>query len=311
MPFIDQIKNAKPLSLDILQLNVGLLCNKTCSHCHLQAGPDRDELMDRSTMKNVIRIAKELKPSLVDITGGAPEMNPDIKWLIDTLSDQVEKIQLRTNLTALLIEKSFINFLTRHKVKLVASLPCYEAAEVDSIRGEGTFDECIRILKMLNQEGYGHESGLELDLVFNPESDFLPPPQEKLEETYHKRLWNDFGVTFSHLITITNMPVGRFRDELEKTGRLEKYMNLLHETYNPDTVDALMCRHQVNINWDGNVYDCDFNLALGLPTKIEYGNINDTNFNLDALLKRDIVYGEHCYGCTAGQGSSCSGALIS
>lgn len=260
-------------------------------------------------MERVVLLADELKPSLVDITGGAPEMNPDTRWLITELTDRGYHTQLRTNLTALLLDDSIIDFLAEKGVKLVASLPCYEAAEVDSVRGSGTFDTCIKVLRMLNAVGYGVDSRLELELVFNPEADFLPPPQGKLEETFHKRLRDDFGVEFTNLITIANMPVGRFGEDLEKSGRLDSYMELLKDSFNPDTVDALMCRHQVNVNWDGEVYDCDFNLALGLPMELEYGNINDTSFSIEALMNRMIVYGEHCYGCTAGQGSSCGGAL--
>jgi radical SAM/Cys-rich protein len=261
-------------------------------------------------MNNILSIADKLKPNLVDITGGAPEMNPNIKWFVEKLSKQGLNIQLRTNLTALLLDKSIIKFLAEKKVKLVASLPCYEAAEVDSVRGDGTFNDSIKALQMLNNIGYGITPELKLELVFNPETDFLPPPQASLEETYHKRLREDFGVFFTHLITIANMPVGRFKEDLVKKGLLGSYMELLKKTFNPETVDALMCRHQVNVNWDGNLYDCDFNLAVGFPMKLKHININDPNFETMELLKREIVYGEHCYGCTAGQGSSCSGALV-
>ena len=309
MGFSKKVEYAKPFSLNTLQVNVGLLCNKMCSHCHVKAGPDRKEIMNRDTMERVIWFADKIEPNLVDITGGAPEMNPNIRWLIRELFERGYKTQLRTNLTALLLDISFIGFLVQHRVKLVASLPCFEAAEVDSVRGDGTFNDCIRVLRKLNQSGYGIEDGLDLDLVFNPEADFLPPSQDKLEETFHERLRDDFGVRFTHLITIANMPIGRFREDLEKSGRLGNYMELLHETFNPDTVNALMCRKQVNVNWNGDVYDCDFNLALGLKMKLEHSNICDPEFDLGKLLKREIVYGEHCFGCTAGQGSSCNGAL--
>jgi radical SAM/Cys-rich protein len=309
MSFSTRVDNAKPISLDILQLNIGLVCNKTCSHCHLEAGPSRNELMSRETMRKAISMADMLKPRLVDITGGAPEMNPDIRWLIGELVQRGHPTQLRTNLTVLLLDTSLIGFFAQKGVKLVASLPCYEAAEVDSVRGEGTFQASIRVIKMLNEAGIGVNPDQELDLVFNPEADFLPPLQGKLEEEYQKRLREYYGVEFTNLITIANMPVGRFRKDLEKDGRLDAYMDLLKETFNQETLEALMCRHQVNINWNGEVYDCDFNLALRQPMSLDHVNINDPLFNIDALFKRDIVYGEHCYGCTAGQGISCGGAL--
>jgi radical SAM/Cys-rich protein len=310
MDFVELVNGASPISTRILQVNVGLLCNKACSHCHVEAGPNRKELMNRETMNNLIYIADELKPNLVDITGGAPEMNPNIKRFIKKLLERGLNIQLRTNLTALMLDESILKFLTKKKVKLVASLPCYEAAEVDSVRGDGTFIDSIRVLRKLNKAGYGVIPELVLDLVFNPEANFLPPPQANLEKTYHKRLKEDQGVIFTNLITIANMPIGRFKKYLEEKGQFDSYLELLKDTFNPETVDALMCRHQINVNWDGEVYDCDFNLALGSPIKLNKTNINDPNFKTEELIKREISYGEHCLGCTAGQGSSCSGALI-
>lgn len=298
-----------PVSLDTLQLNVGLRCNKECSHCHVGAGLDRVEEMCYETMVRVVKMADLMAPGLVDITGGAPELNPNIRRLISMLVEGGHRVQLRTNLTALLMDDSIIDFFAINGVKLVASLPCYEAAEVDSVRGDGTFNQSIHVLRLLNEAGYGVAGGLELDLVFNPEADFLPPPQSRLEETYRRRLREDFGVEFTHLITITNMPLGRFRENLIEAGRYDGYLGLLMDSFNPETTGALMCRHQLNVNWDGTVFDCDFNLALGLPMKLEVLNINDPDFDVEGLLYREIVYGEHCYGCTAGQGSSCSGAL--
>lgn len=299
----------EPVSLDILQVNVGLRCNKECSHCHVEAGPDRSEEMSQETMSRLVELADALSPSLVDITGGAPELNPNIRWLIRALREHDHRVQLRTNLTALLLDASLLRFFAEHGVKLVASLPCYEAAEVDSVRGDGTFNESIGVLKMLNEAGYGVMPSLELDLVFNPEADFLPPAQSSLEETYHRKLMEDYGVEFSHLITITNMPIGRFRENLIEAGRYDGYMEVLRESYNPETLGALMCRHQLNVNWDGTVFDCDFNLALGIPMNTEITNINDPRIDAGKLLDREIALGNHCYGCTAGQGSSCGGAL--
>lgn len=299
----------KPISLEIIQINVGLKCNKECTHCHLQAGPSRSEEMNLKTMKQIVELAGYFSPSLIDITGGAPEMNQNIKWLITGLKKGGHNIQVRTNLTALHIDDTLIDFLKENKVKLVASLPCYEESEVDSVRGLGTFNESIETLKILNKQGYGLKDDLELDLVFNPEADFLPPPQSKLEEIYHDRLSQDFGVEFTHLITITNMPIGRFKAKLEASKKYSDYMELLKNSYNPKTIESLMCRRQININWEGTMYDCDFNLALNIPIKAEVVNINNPKFEPDMLLKRDIVFGEHCFGCSAGQGSSCGGAL--
>jgi radical SAM/Cys-rich protein len=278
-------------------------------HCHVNAGPNRVEQMDLETMKKLIEIIDEIRPKLVDITGGAPELHPHIKQFITKINKNNQKIQLRTNLTALLECEEIIEFLSKKKVKLVASLPCYEAREVDSVRGKGTFIKSIEVLRKLNEFGYGKVHDLELDLVFNPEADFLPPPQSKLEETYHTKLREDFGIQFTNLITITNMPIGRFRENLLKNNKLLEYMMLLHESFNPDTLKGLMCRNQISVNWEGNIYDCDFNLAQNLPMKTPITNINNPNFDLKTLLYREIVVGDHCFGCTAGQGSSCGGAL--
>lgn len=302
-------KMHKPISLEILQVNIGPLCNKTCTHCHLKAGPERTESMNRKTMIKLQALADRLEPRIIDITGGAPEMNPLLRWFVSELVNKGHSIQLRSNLTALLLDESLIDFLSSKKVKLVASLPCYIADEVDSVRGSYTFTESIKALQLLNAKGYCVEKGLELDLVYNPEADFLPPPQIELEKTYRRRLKNDHEVEFSHLISITNMPIGRFRDLLIKNGRLDSYMKLLRENYNPDTQDALMCRHQLEVNWEGELYDCDFNLALDLPMRLKHNNIHDPQFDISQLIKREIVYDEHCFGCAAGQGSSCSGAL--
>lgn len=299
----------EPISLTIIQINVGLKCNKECSHCHLQAGPHRTEEMNLETMRRIVEMVKNLSPILIDITGGAPEMNPNIKWLITGLAKMEINLQLRTNLSALLLDDTLIDFLKANKVKLVASLPCYEAQEVDSVRGQGTFNESINVLQILNAIGYGRKKDLELDLVFNPESDFLPPPQSSLEEVYRQRLKEDFGVEFTNLITITNMPIGRFKEKLIESKKYSDYTELLKNSYNPETIDGLMCRHQINVNWDGTMYDCDFNLALGIPIKAEIVNIHNSKFDPNKLLERTILFGEHCFGCSAGQGSSCGGAL--
>lgn len=297
--------------IDTIQVNLGYLCNKTCAHCHIRAGPDRTEVMEWETMKAIIEHANKMKPGLVDITGGAPEMNPHLEKFVSTLTKAGHRVQVRTNLTVLLDSEwdRFIQIYRENGVKLVASLPCYEAAEVDSVRGEGTFDESVVILKDLNKAGYGVEDNLQLDLVFNPEDAFLPPNQLNLEEVFKSKLMEDFGVVFNHLITITNMPVGRFEDKLRDEGNLEKYMDLLRETYNPGTLDGLMCRTQVSVDYDGMLYDCDFNLANKMPIPNK-PNIKDPELDLTSLDDRVIVTGFHCFGCTAGEGSSCGGALF-
>jgi radical SAM/Cys-rich protein len=297
--------------IETIQVNLSYLCNKECSHCHIGASPSRKEVMNESTMQAIIEHANKVKPRLVDITGGAPEMNPSLDKFVSELTKKGHNVQVRTNLTVLLDEERdrFIQIYRENNVKLVASLPCYEAAEVDSVRGDGTFEDSITILKKLNKAGYGVEDRLQLDLVFNPEDAFLPPNQSNLEEVFKLRLKEDFGVVFNNLITITNMPVGRFEDKLRKEGTLESYMAMLKETYNPKTLDGLMCRTQISVDYDGTLYDCDFNLANKMPI-LNKPNIKDHSLNLASLINRIIVTGSHCFGCTAGEGSSCGGALV-
>jgi radical SAM/Cys-rich protein len=298
--------------INTIQVNLGYLCNKACAHCHIRAGPDRVEVMGWETMRAIIEHADKIKPSLVDITGGAPEMNPYLDRFVSELTKHGHLVQVRTNLTVLLDDdrKKYIQMYRENGVKLVASLPCYEAAEVDSVRGDGTFDESVGVLKDLNIAGYGVEERLQLDLVFNPEDAFLPPNQSNLEEVFKLRLMEDFGVVFNHLITITNMTVGRFEDRLRENGTLENYLGLLKETYNPETLDGLMCRTQISVDYDGTLYDCDFNLANKMPISNK-PNIKDTSLDLETYGNRVIVTGSHCFGCTAGEGSSCGGALVS
>jgi len=297
--------------IETLQVNVGFLCNNRCNHCHVNGGPDRREVMTWKTMRHIIGAARTLKPNLVDITGGAPEMNPNLKRLISALREEGLSVQVRTNLTILLEPgmESIIEFYKRSGVKIVASLPCYMEKEVDSQRGRGTFERSLKALKLLNEAGYGVEPGLVLDLVFNPESDFLPAEQAQLEREYREVLENDYGVVFDNLVTIANMPVGRFARMLRRKGVDRKYDRLLRRSFNPDTVDRLMCRRQLSVGWDGLLHDCDFNLALGIPIEIE------TPANIQAIegasvARRRIATGIHCFGCTAGQGSSCGGALV-
>lgn len=301
----------KAYNIEALQVNIGLRCNSHCSHCHVQASQARVEMMNWGMMQLVISKAHEIKPKLIDITGGAPELNPYLGKFVKTLRENGHKVQVRTNLTILLEMgmETMIEFYRDNGVKLVASLPCYLRKEVDSVRGDGTFQKSIEVLKRLNRVGYGLDSELELDLVFNPEGAFLPPEQSSLEHEYQSELQERLGIAFDKLIAISNMPVGRFSQLLHKHNMYEKYDQLLRESFNFKTLEGLMCRHQVDVGWDGTIYDCDFNLGLRLP--IGYGFPSHmTAFDLAKLSCRRIFTGNHCFGCTAGNGSSCGGALV-
>lgn len=297
--------------LKTLQVNIGFRCNKSCTHCHVQAGPNRYEMMNWNTMVNVMELAHQIRPNLVDITGGAPEYNPHLIRFIEKLSHEGYQVQVRTNLTVLLEPwaSRYIGYYKKHGVKLLASLPCYKASEVDSVRGEGTFERSIKVLRMLNETGYGKKDCLTLDLVFNPEGSFLPPSQAMIEDVFREKLYKGHGIVFNSLITLTNMPIGRFLESLKENGEYEKYFELLKNSYNPITLKRLMCRSQISVDWEGVLFDCDFNLALGLPIEFEY-NLNNNVFDVSKLKKRRIKTGNHCFGCAAGQGSSCSGALV-
>jgi radical SAM/Cys-rich protein len=297
-------------SIRTLQVNVGRLCNMSCHHCHLAASPARGEIMTWSTMASLLRAADALAPEVVDITGGAPEMNPDIRRFVAALREAGHVVQLRTNFTALLepAAEGLIDFLAEHAVALVGSLPCYLSENVDAQRGENTYEDSIRVLKQLNAVGYGVEPSLPIALVYNPGGAFLPPAQSDLEGTYRTELRRRFGIQFTSLLAITNMPVGRFAEDLEAAGTRGTYQTLLMDAFNADAVTQVMCRHQLCVDWDGRLYDCDFNLALGLPlTEAMPGHIDACT--QAALAGRPIKTGEHCWGCTAGAGSSCAGAL--
>jgi len=296
--------------IDIIQVNVGLRCNQACTHCHLSASPQSKEMMNWSVMERILEIASIISPKTVDITGGAPELNPYLKRFIEKLSDLDIQTQVRTNLTALLEDgnEDLIGFFKYYKVNLVGSLPCYLEENVRAQRGEGIYEKSIEAVRRLNAAGYGVDRDLQLNLVYNPGAAFLPGDQAALENDYRRELRDRFGIFFTHLLTITNMPLGRFGEKLKEKNRLDKYMKLLKESFNPDTVSGLMCRHQISIGWDGTLYDCDFNLALnmvmnhGAPDHIDKWNIED-------VAGRRIMTDMHCFGCTAGSGSSCGGAL--
>jgi len=297
--------------IEALQVNLGLRCNQQCTHCHLGASPGRTEMMQWATMQSVVEASKKAGCRLADLTGGAPEINPSFRRFVLALRQEGLTVQVRTNLTVLLEPgmEEMPGFLRRNQVQLVASMPCYLEENVRAQRGVGTYEKSVAAIKILNDFGYGTDPELPLNLVYNPGGPFLPPPQSALEEDYRRELGQRFGIRFTRLLTITNMPLGRFRNELDRQGRRESYLRLLRDSFNPDTLSGLMCRHQLSVGWDGSLYDCDFNLALGLP--VNHGAPDHIiNFEPQGLRMRRIVTGDHCFGCTAGSGSSCGGALV-
>ncbi|MDH3998665.1 MAG: arsenosugar biosynthesis radical SAM protein ArsS [Desulfuromonadales bacterium] len=299
------------LSLTTLQVNLGLMCNLSCRHCHVEASPKRSEVMSRETMQQVLRLAEALPGAQVDLTGGAPELHPHFRELVEQLRQRNCPIQVRTNL-AVFFEAGQADtpeFLARHGVQLVASLPCYLDENVDSQRGNNVHKRSIAAMRRLNALGYGVQKELPLNLVYNPGGAFLPPEQQQLEQDYRRELEQRFDVAFTRLLTITNMPLGRFLRDLQQEGQAQKYRSLLHENFNPETLEGLMCRHQLCVAWDGALSDCDFNSVLGLS--LAQGRPSHIReIEPQHLLARRIVTAEHCFGCTAGCGSSCGGALV-
>jgi radical SAM/Cys-rich protein len=298
------------VSMRAMQVNVGLRCNMNCKHCHVGASPKRTETMPESVMAEVVRVAKEFQMEQIDITGGAPEMHPELRGFIDRLVETGAKVQVRTNFTAMLEpgNEDYPDFFRSRKVQLVGSLPCYLEENVDAQRGIHTHEKSIKVIRLLNAVGYGHSPDLPLNLVFNPVGPVLPPDQLQLETDYKKELGERYGIVFNSLLTITNMPIGRFLHVLRRDEKEEGYLRLLQDSFNPATVEGLMCRHQISVRWDGQLYDCDFNLALDQP--VNHGTPNNIRaFQAATLEHRRIVTGAHCFGCTAGHGSSCGGAL--
>ena len=294
----------------ILQINLGRYCNLSCRHCHLECSPSRNESMPKSVMTEIISSVGEKPFELIDITGGSPELHPHFRFFVDELRAKGHRVQVRTNLTNL-VEPSLsdlIPLLSSLHVSLVGSLPCYLKENVDDQRGDGVYGKAIAAIRMLNRVGYGLDEGLTLYLAFNPGGSVLPPSQLELEEVYREELGRRFDIHFNQLIVLANMPVGRYRKQLERDGEMETYMKVLKDAFNPSTLPRLMCRHQVSIDWNGTLYDCDFNLALGMA--VNHGSPNHLRgIKLDQLTHRAIMTGPHCFGCTAGSGSSCSGAL--
>jgi radical SAM/Cys-rich protein len=297
-------------SIETFQLNLGKLCNQTCGHCHVDAGPDRTEVMTRETAEACLKVLERTSIPRVDLTGGAPELNPNFRWIVERARELGRHVMDRCNLTVLLqpAQEDLAEFLARHRVEVISSLPYYQERETDRQRGNGVFARSIEALHRLNALGYGREgSGLVLNLVYNPIGAFLPAPQKSLEADFRARLGRDFGVTFNSLYAITNMPISRFLEFLFRSGNYERYMDRLVRSFNPGAVPGLMCRNTLSVGWDGRLYDCDFNQMLDLT--VDHGapaHIRD--FDPAALATRRIVTGRHCYGCTAGAGSSCGGA---
>lgn len=299
------------VSIDTIQVNIGLTCNLACRHCHVESSPKRTEQMSWETMLLVIRAARRSAARTVDITGGEPAMNPHFRRFVALARREGLDVIVRTDLTIMLEEgyRDLPGFLAGLRVHLIASLPCYLPDNVNRQRGLRVYERSIEAIRALNAAGFGVAGGLPLDLVYNPLSPALPPPQSALETDYRRELRSRFGIEFTRLITITNMPIGRFRRDLERDGRLSDYERLLRERFNPGTVDSLMCRRQVHVSWNGALHDCDFNYALGMPTEPD-GAMHIRDFDPRRLLRRRIHTGEHCFGCTAGGGSSCGGALV-
>lgn len=296
--------------IEILQANVGLRCNQACAHCHLNASPNRAEMMTPDIMDLVLRAARAFRCGLVDITGGAPELHPRLRDFIRDLRAAGLPVQLRTNLSVLTepAMEDMPLFLRRHQVHLVGSMPCYLEENVRAQRGPGVYEKSIVAIRKLNALGYGVDAELPLNLVYNPAGPFLPPEQSALEAAYRRELATRFGVRFTRLLAIANMPIGRFLADLRRRRLEQDYLGLLFDSFNPATVAGLMCRHQISVAWDGTLYDCDFNLALGWP--VDHGIADHVrDFDPETLAHRRIVTGPHCFGCTAGAGSSCRGTL--
>jgi radical SAM/Cys-rich protein len=298
---------------DILQLNLGKLCNLTCVHCHVNAGPKRREIITRETVDRILGWLSNTEIHIVDLTGGAPEMMPDFRYLVGQLRKmpQVETIIDRCNLTILLAPgyEWLADFLVVHRMKIIASMPCYKVDNVDAQRGDGVFDSSIRALQLLNRLGYGRMADLPLDLVYNPNGDFLPPDQTELEADYKRELKKHFDIDFHRLYTLTNMPIGRFASWLNHHGKLDAYMQMLIEAFNPASVGGLMCQNTLSVGWRGEVYDCDFNQQLGVQWK-SGAPLFLWDLDPERLEGRPIAIDNHCFGCTAGSGSSCGGALV-
>ncbi|AUC16398.1 radical SAM protein [Tenacibaculum sp. SZ-18] len=315
--FAEKIKETnqfplQPKKLEILQINLGYMCNQVCAHCHVDAGPDRKEIMTQETMNQCLEVIKKTGAHTLDLTGGAPEMNPKFRWFVEEASKAgIKDFIVRSNLTIIRANKKYYDlpeFFKKHNVHVVSSMPHWTRGKTDKQRGDGVFDKSIKALQMLNNVGYGKEdSGLQLDLVYNPSGAFLPGDQAGLESDFKKALLEDFNIVFNNLFAITNLPISRFLDYLIASENYEDYMYALVEAYNPMAVENVMCTNTLSVSWDGWLYDCDFNQMLNLKVASKVKHISE--YNEELLRKRNIIINQHCYGCTAGAGSSCQGTV--
>jgi radical SAM/Cys-rich protein len=298
-------------SIEVLQVNVGKLCNQTCAHCHVDAGPDRREVMDEATAARVIELLRRHPIPTLDVTGGAPELNPQFRFLVREATALGRRVIDRCNLSVLLLpaQRDLVSFLAGHRVEVVASLPSFRASGTDAQRGEGVFGRSVESLRLLNAAGYGRGGRLVLNLVHNPVGAFLPGDQASLERDYRRELETRHGVVFDRLYTITNMPISRFLEHLERSGNLQAYMERLVSAFNARAADGVMCRTYLSVGWDGTLYDCDFNQMLALPANHGAPATLEAFLATDGALPRRVVTDRHCFGCTAGAGSSCAGAV--
>ena len=301
----------KSIGIDVFQINLGKMCNQVCTHCHVDAGPDRKEIMTKETMQLCLDSIDMTTCLTVDLTGGAPEMNPNFRWFVEELSKKGKNIIVRCNLTIIVANKKYYdlpNFFKTHNVEVISSMPCYTSENTDAQRGDGVFVDSIKALQMLNNVGYAKEgTGLILNLVYNPGGAFLPPAQKGLEEDYKKELKEKFDIVFNSLFAITNLPISRFLLYLVKSKKYEEYMTTLVDSYNATAATNVMCRNTISIGWDGYIYDCDFNQILELKVAAKGQHLSE--FNNEELINRNIIVNQHCYGCTAGAGSSCGGTI--
>ena len=303
----------QPKKLSILQINIGYMCNQVCAHCHVDAGPDRKEMMSRTTMEECIAVMETNEIETVDLTGGAPEMHPEFRWFVEQIRERtsVNEIIVRSNLTIIMANKKYHDlpeFFAQHKVHIISSLPFYKRDKTDRQRGSGVFDQSIKALQKLNRVGYGKKgTQLQLELVYNPSGAFLPGDQMALENDFKKALMEDFGIEFNHLFTITNLPISRFLDYLIASENYEEYMHALVDAFNSAAAKNVMCTNTLSVSWEGYLFDCDFNQMLELKVASKHSHIRD--FNAVELEQRKIQLSQHCYGCTAGAGSSCQGSI--
>ena len=302
----------KPKKLEILQINVGYMCNQVCEHCHVDAGPDRKEIMTRETMEQCLKVIRNTGAHTLDLTGGAPEMNPNFRWFVEEAAKAgIQDFIVRSNLTIIRANKKYYDlpqFFKKHNVHVVSSMPHYTQGKTDKQRGDGVFAKSIKALQELNAVGYGMpNSSLRLDLVYNPSGAYLPANQAALEKDFKKALNEDFGIQFHNLFAITNLPISRFLDYLIASDNYEDYMYALVDAFNPAAVANVMCTNTLSVSWDGWLYDCDFNQMLDLKIASKVKHIKD--YNEDIINNRNIIISQHCYGCTAGAGSSCQGAV--